>query len=253
MPHQCLKCGKVFPSGSMEIFRGCSNCKGKRFFYTEAPISEDERKQLTERANKDIKELVRDLLTQREGAPFTPGKPEDTSKGWVKVDKDKKITALDEKTATDAEVPSVSEPSKRSIARELGSMGEPGEIKTKLQQILDEEGISDIGEREKLEQKAKTPKEKLAEKIPSRKEKAGKKAKAGRKKRPSGKKPKKEIKSKLVKKSGKVDKPEVITILEPGVYEIDLEQLMDHSPIIIMKDGTYLLHLPSLFQQYEKK
>ena len=64
MPHQCLNCGKVFPSGSPEILKGCSDCGGKKFFYTEKPVSENERLRLTEQANKDIKVLIRDILSQ---------------------------------------------------------------------------------------------------------------------------------------------------------------------------------------------
>jgi predicted nucleic acid-binding Zn-ribbon protein len=44
----------------------------------------------------------------------------------------------------------------------------------------------------------------------------------------------------------------VITIVESGVYEIDVLKLLDDSPIIIEKDGTYLIHLPSLLETKEK-
>ena len=64
MPHQCLKCGKVFPSGSPEILKGCGDCGGKKFFYTEEPVSEEEREELIEQANKDIKVLIREILSQ---------------------------------------------------------------------------------------------------------------------------------------------------------------------------------------------
>jgi predicted nucleic acid-binding Zn-ribbon protein len=33
MPHQCVHCSKIIEAGSKEIFEGCSNCKGKFFFY----------------------------------------------------------------------------------------------------------------------------------------------------------------------------------------------------------------------------
>jgi len=49
-------------------------------------------------------------------------------------------------------------------------------------------------------------------------------------------------KEKVVKRT-----PEVIRIVESGVYEIDLESLLRKSPIVIQKDGTYLIYLPSLF------
>ena len=70
MPHQCLKCGKVFPSGSSEILKGCSDCGGKKFFYTEQPVTEVERERLTEQANKDIKVLIHEILSQSPGEPL---------------------------------------------------------------------------------------------------------------------------------------------------------------------------------------
>lgn len=33
MPHQCVKCGKIYGDGASEILRGCSDCTGKLFFY----------------------------------------------------------------------------------------------------------------------------------------------------------------------------------------------------------------------------
>jgi len=33
MPHQCVRCKKIYPAGSKEILEGCSSCKGHFFFY----------------------------------------------------------------------------------------------------------------------------------------------------------------------------------------------------------------------------
>jgi predicted nucleic acid-binding Zn-ribbon protein len=240
MPHQCLKCGKVFPSGSMEIFKGCSNCKGKRFFYTEQPIADEEREILTERANKDIKELVRDLLTQRRPDEF-----DEESSGWVKVDKDMNVEAASKSDMEGTEV-SISDVQSRKLATdELKELGGPREIKSKLQEILNEE----FGERK--EDKAKPDFESVIES--GTKDPAAKDEEKAERVKPAGKKPVREIHRKPLKRPESKTKPEVITIVEPGVYEIDLEQLMDRSPIIILKDGTYLLHLPSLFNKPIKK
>ncbi len=43
--------------------------------------------------------------------------------------------------------------------------------------------------------------------------------------------------------------PEVIRVLESGVYEIDIESLLRKNPIVIQKEGTYLIYLPSLFSE----
>ena len=45
------------------------------------------------------------------------------------------------------------------------------------------------------------------------------------------------------------DAPEVIKVLEPGVYEINIEKLLEDSPIIINKDGSYMVYLPSIFKK----
>jgi len=62
MPHQCLKCGAVFPDGSPQILRGCPDCGGAKFFYTNSSMSDDERSELQEKANKDIKNLIREMM-----------------------------------------------------------------------------------------------------------------------------------------------------------------------------------------------
>ncbi len=45
----------------------------------------------------------------------------------------------------------------------------------------------------------------------------------------------------------------VVNIVEKGVYEINLKALLENSPIIIQKDGSYLIHLPSLFSKSPKE
>jgi len=66
------------------------------------------------------------------------------------------------------------------------------------------------------------------------------------------KKGKHKAKKKTASKRAK-DDIGVITIVESGVYEIDVGKLLDDSPIIIEKDGTYLIHLPSLLEGKGKK
>lgn len=47
--------------------------------------------------------------------------------------------------------------------------------------------------------------------------------------------------------------PETIGIRPPGEYEIDIKGLLEHQPIIIEKDGSYTIHLPSAFKQFQKE
>jgi len=47
--------------------------------------------------------------------------------------------------------------------------------------------------------------------------------------------------------------PETIDIEKPGKYKIDLKGLLEEEPIIIQKDGTYTIHLPSVFKMLDKE
>lgn len=62
MAHQCLQCGHVFLEGSSAILQGCPQCKGTRFFFTQKPLSDEERQSLAAKAHKDLREVVGELL-----------------------------------------------------------------------------------------------------------------------------------------------------------------------------------------------
>jgi predicted nucleic acid-binding Zn-ribbon protein len=49
------------------------------------------------------------------------------------------------------------------------------------------------------------------------------------------------------------DTPETIGVEQPGKYHIDLKGLLEKEPIVIQKDGTYTIHLPSLFKIRDEK
>ena len=67
MPHQCLKCGKIFPEGTSQILQGCPQCGGTRFFYTQKPLNEKKREQKRQETEKDTRALVEQVL--KEGLP----------------------------------------------------------------------------------------------------------------------------------------------------------------------------------------
>jgi predicted nucleic acid-binding Zn-ribbon protein len=131
MPHQCLQCGKVFPSGSPEILKGCSDCGGKKFFYTEQPVSEDERLRLTEQANKDIKALIHEVLSQSgqkalrtydsEGREVKPDKGVSTpASGWVKISPGaESVTPVSVEGEATAEGSAQAQPTVKELLQEL--------------------------------------------------------------------------------------------------------------------------------------
>ena len=54
MPHQCLKCGRVFEDGSSQLLKGCPDCGGNRFFFTKEPLNESQRNSINEEIGQDI-------------------------------------------------------------------------------------------------------------------------------------------------------------------------------------------------------
>ncbi|MBN1923776.1 MAG: hypothetical protein JW791_03375 [Nanoarchaeota archaeon] len=61
MPHQCVRCGKLYVDGSKELLLGCPDCKGKFFFYIrEAKL--EEQKQIREDIKKeDLAKMEKDV------------------------------------------------------------------------------------------------------------------------------------------------------------------------------------------------
>ena len=58
---------------------------------------------------------------------------------------------------------------------------------------------------------------------------------------------------KALNKTKKDDRPATIDIQPPVNYNIDIKGLLENEPIIIQKDGSYSIHLPSAFKMYDKK
>jgi len=169
MPHQCLKCGKIFEEGSPELLKGCPVCGGNRFFYTKKPLDEKEREKISEEIGKDLYTQLMDLLGDKRELVDETGR-------WIKV-KPKDISK-----AIKEQLP----PSKNKVL------------------------VRDDKERE--------------EKI------------------------------KILRESPIIpDDPATIGIQPPGKYEIDIKRLLENEPIIIQKDGSYMIHLPSAFRMIRDK
>jgi len=67
MPHQCVRCGKIYVDGSNELLKGCSECKGKFFFFIKQE-SLEKKKDIRKIIEKDelvkIEKDVRSLLNK---------------------------------------------------------------------------------------------------------------------------------------------------------------------------------------------
>jgi predicted nucleic acid-binding Zn-ribbon protein len=218
MPHQCLKCGSVFPDGSPQILRGCPDCGGAKFFFTESSISDEERSQLQEKAKKDIKNLIQEIMVN----DSIPIKVKEKS---VKKDEWVYLGSIDEGQTTKDEVKSQKEVEKK-IMKSIEDLKFPKEGRLKRFKFA-----SKAKKEKALEPQEELPKPK--EKIKTKKAKDA----------PAKKKADKKMKD---------DSVAVITITDEGIYELDVEALMDHSPIIVQKDGSYMVHLPSVFKDKKK-
>ncbi|MFH0831575.1 MAG: Zn-ribbon containing protein [archaeon] len=64
MPHQCVHCGKIYPTASKELLQGCP-CGSHFFFFVNASdlnVLKEETSSLTTEDKKEIEEDVREIL-----------------------------------------------------------------------------------------------------------------------------------------------------------------------------------------------
>jgi len=177
MPHQCLKCGRVFEEGSSQLLKGCPECGGNRFFFTKEPLDEQQRNVITEKVGKDINSAIMELMGSQGEEVI------DESGNWIRI-KPKDVRKAMKKHISD---------SKKVFP----------ESKEEIEIVTDNEYRKESIEKIKAESK-------------------------------------------------KVDTPETIDIEKPGKYNIDIKGLLEEEPIIIQKDGSYTIHLPSIFKMIDK-
>jgi len=177
MPHQCLKCGRVFKEGSSELLKGCPDCGGSRFFFTKKPLDEVQRNTKLEEVGQDLNSAIVELIKNQnidlvnDSGKWPEIKPKDIRKALKKgLDDEKKISSKN---------------------------------KEEIEILTDEDY-----------------REKIIDKIKSEVDKS--------------------------------DTPETIDIEKSGKYKIDLKGLLEEEPIIIQKDGSYIIHLPSVFRMIDK-
>ncbi len=61
MPHQCVRCSKMYPDGSREILTGCS-CGGRFFFFMKEKSVEDAQKITQNLTSEDKVRMEKDAL-----------------------------------------------------------------------------------------------------------------------------------------------------------------------------------------------
>ena len=171
MPHQCLKCGKIFEEGSSTVLKGCTDCSGNRFFFTKEPLDDKEREEIYNQSSKDINSKILDILG--------------INKDDI-IDKEGKWKTI-----------------------------KPNEVRKVLKNQLKEESNKN---QKDITKKIRDTNETIFD-----------------------------------KKEPNKNNPETINIEKSGKYRIDIKGLLEEDPIIIQKDGTYTIHLPSIFKMLDKE
>lgn len=270
MAHQCLECGEVYEEGSPELLQGCASCGGTRFFFTQSPVSDEDRQQIQADAEEDLKGIVQQMLDQGVSPDYDDDIwSSDQRSEWLAVDPETAGETVkeyvEEMSDEDEEVPDelpegveglVEEVDQGVIdAVEVGSdeaEGSDEDDPAEIEPLLDD-GEPSAPARERdgddldLDHKPPIEDEPPTGEVPPDPPTAEEEA-------PGEPEP---VPLEMWAEASEEEeadaeddesRPEVVTVTEPGSYEIDVEALMGDSPIIVQNDGSYLVHLPSLFR-----
>ncbi|MGA1793023.1 MAG: Zn-ribbon containing protein [Thermoplasmatota archaeon] len=236
MPHQCLNCGRIIEKGSKEILKGCTDCGGKKFMFVDAPLPQKEREDLKRKADRVRDEMIRkadphflEMLKEKgignlDGAKVEMDK--ELGDDWVRV----QLDGAPELEISEGEVDTGLE-----VVRPTGERPSAKDLISQFDRELEE----------------KKKHEEVIEAGPSKKAKPRTKGRRpGKPKKEAAETPDVKRRAPRRKKEKHVD---VINIIEQGVYEIDVKRLLEDNPIVIQKDGSYLIHLPSVFKEGREK
>jgi len=189
------------------------SCGGTRFFYTQVALPKEEREQLMKQANKDIRSILQELVQQHEG----PARPDYEDPIWGHEAR-KAWLQVDAKKLAAHEADAV-QPANGPAAEAKPEKSEPHHPHHTEQKHLEE----------------------------------FKQAAARAQAQPAPAKPARVAHPLAQIKEPRDAKPEVVVVQEPGSYDIDVEQLLDNSPVVVRRDGVYVVHLPSVFANAGKK
>ena len=75
MPHQCVRCGKLYEDGTPNLLKGCTDCDGKFFFFIKKSSIEKAKKiseHLSEDDRRHVEIEVKKILEQSEEDTESP-------------------------------------------------------------------------------------------------------------------------------------------------------------------------------------
>jgi uncharacterized protein len=223
MAHQCLQCGQTFPDGSQELLKGCPKCQGTRFFYTQAPLARQEREALMQQANKDLRGILQELVQGGTRPTYDdPVWSQEAREKWLQVDA-RKLHAHEPGAVREVKAPegAPAAAAKHAPAPRHAGHPHPHPHPTRQAELPWADAPAPAEE-------PPAP----AAALPAR----------ARTRPPAPLGP-----------EMREAKPEVVVVNEPGRYDIDVQQLMEKSPVVVRRDGVYVVHLPSVFEAAAKK
>ncbi|PKK86330.1 MAG: hypothetical protein CVT48_01490 [Thermoplasmata archaeon HGW-Thermoplasmata-1] len=227
MPHQCLQCGKIFKQGSTDLLKGCPSCGGTRFFFTNQPLSKEERDAMMQKANHDLRNVVAQMMQESGSRPDYDEErwSEEKREEWVNL-RPKDIKNVVREIAARQKDNGVKV---RVVPKEAAQ-------KTALPQGEGKTGRTIATHPLPAETAKVVPRAKDSKPAPSTGATVGE-LHAGMEAAPD---------------TDEGSRPETLRINEPGDYELDVKRLLESEPIIIQKNGTYMIHLPSVFEELNK-
>lgn len=214
MAHQCLQCGQSFPDGSPELLKGCPQCQGTRFYYTQSPLAKQERDALMQQANRDIKGILEELVKSHGG----PARPVYEDPLWSNEAREKWLQ-VDARKLSKHEAGAVKEVAAPELHASQATLDAP----------LPPPAPKREAPKPKAAQQAALPLES------------------------SRPKPTQTTPTLDDSEPRREAKPEVVVVQAPGQYDIDIKQLLEKSPVVVRRDGVYVVHLPSVFASAGRK
>lgn len=248
MPHQCLSCGNLFAEGSTTILRGCPDCRGTRFFYTKEALTLTERERLLTKAQQDmpalLERLTQEVKQRAEAVPTAPPAPMPKPA-----------------SPPPSPLPPAFDP---PTARGQGTLTPDGKLLIKLPKNLKQRvQRASTG----WDYDAPTPLARSSAAAPDVLWMRGQPTVAAPEARPGPEArvappvhadaPASADAAPVVRIEAEplagMERPETVHIPASGQYEIDVRRLLDNSPIIVQKDGSYVIHLASVFEASPKR
>jgi predicted nucleic acid-binding Zn-ribbon protein len=240
MPHQCLTCGETFADGSEDLLQGCPGCEGTQFFFTEEPLDEEEREELKDQSPSSGGDVLDEL----------PDAQETTAREMLEALAEEAeggdLDGIEDLDDVDVDADLFSRDAWEDWIRLRGD-DEDDEEDVQFEALTAEEEKDQLRESEAVQVSL----EDVQETAPPDADEAEPPSPAPNE--PEGEDDAKEVPAEarelLAGEATAENRPSTLNIEEPGQYEIDVERLMEDSPVIVERDGSFVIHLPSVFDR----